>query len=145
MARESSLWQRVRNAGLALKTFGHGVHLRRIENAVGVGDPDVNGCIDGGIFDLELKSELRPARPTTVIRPKVRVDQAIWLRERIEAGCKHAFVLLQVGEGKEARLYLIPGNRYDEITTTEDKLREMSIVDPMRPMSYVLMMAKRGW
>jgi hypothetical protein len=135
----------VRNAGLALKKIGHGVHLTRIENTAGEGTPDVEGFIDTDQVWIELKSEPRPARPTTTIRPKVRQAQAIWLRERVEAGCKRAFVLLQVGEGKEARLYLIPGHRYDEITTTEDKLREMSIMHPTRAMPFVLMMAKRGW
>lgn len=148
MALEKSLWQRVRKAGQALKRIGHGVHLRRVENAVGTGDPDVNGCIDGGIFDIELKSEHRPARSATPIRPKVRADQEIWLRERVEAGCKTAFVLIQVGEAANARAYLIPGHRYSEITTTEDQLQELSILTPAEacgPMTKILMRAKRGW
>jgi hypothetical protein len=145
MALESSLWQRVRKAGMALKQIGHDVHMGRIENAAGVGNPDVDMCIDAVQVWLELKSEYRPARRTTSIRPKVRVDQEIWLRERCEAGCKNAFVLLQVGEAALARLYLIPGNRYGEITTTEDNLAKMSVVQPTEPMTYVLMQAKRGW
>jgi hypothetical protein len=78
MALESSLWQKVRKGGVALKLLGHEVHLRRLENSVGTGDPDVNGCINGPhTFDIELKSEPRPARASTPIRPKVKPSQSI--------------------------------------------------------------------
>src|ERR1035441_6416683 len=72
MALERALWQRVRKAGLQLKKEGHGVHLTRIENMVGEGTPDVEGCIDSVQIWAELKSCARPARSTTPIRPKKR-------------------------------------------------------------------------
>lgn len=145
MALEKSLWQRVKKGGVALKRLGHGVKAWRVENAVGEGDPDAGFWLDDTIVWLELKSEHRPARPETLIRPKVRIAQEIWLREIVEAGCKTAFVLIQVGDAAQSRLYLIPGYRYSEITATEDKLREMSIVEPTWPMTRVLLKAKIGW
>lgn len=145
MALEKSLWQRVRKGGIALRSLGHGVGMERIENAAGEGTPDVDWCLDGINGWFELKSERRPARPTTAIRPKVRQAQEIWLRERAEAGCRHSFVLLQVGEAAEARLYLIPGNEYANITATEAELEGMSIADPTWPMTKILLRARQGW
>ena len=145
MSLEKSLWQRVKKGGVALKILGHDVHMGRLENVVGTGNPDVDICLDAVQIWLELKSEHRPARPGTSIRPKVRVDQEIWLRERVEAGCRNAFVLLQVGENALSRLYLIPGSYYSVITTTEDRLGKMSIVNPRSPMTTVLLQAKIGW
>ena len=64
----------------------------RIENAVGVGRLDVNGCIDGATFDLELKAEERLKRASTKISFKVRVSQVVWMHERISAGCGTAWI-----------------------------------------------------
>jgi hypothetical protein len=146
MALEANLWQRVRSGGLILRHKRHGVHLERIENSAGVGRPDVNGCIDGTIFDLELKAEHRPARASTAIRPKVRPSQAVWMHERIAAGCKRCFVLLQVGEMSNARVYLIPGNLYEDIIAPEDALAGMSVLEnPKLPMDDVLLRARDGF
>lgn len=146
MALESALWQRVRKGGIALKMLGHKVHIGRIENSSGVGNPDVNGCIDGGTLDIELKSESRPARATTPIHPKVKPSQSIWHLERTEAGCKTHWVLIQVGDNAQAKLYLIPGSKYDHITAPEDDLELMSVLkSPVLPITAVLLRAKEGW
>jgi hypothetical protein len=146
MSRESSLWARIRNTAVPeLRYKKHKVHLERIENSVGVGHTDVDGCIDGGTFFIELKSEDRPAKPLTRIHPKTRESQSIWHRERTEAGSRIHWVLLQVGEGRKARLYLIPGDRYDEIEATEAELDLLSVLPSTASPADVLLRATRGW
>ena len=146
MALERALWQRVRKAGLQLKKEGHGVHLTRIENMVGEGTPDVEGCIDSVQIWAELKSCARPARSTTPIRPKKRQSQTDWHRDRTQAGFKNLFVLIQVGEASQAKLYLIPGNLANQITSTENELELMSVLSySSMPMTQVLLRARGGW
>lgn len=145
MARESSLWQRCRTGIKHLIACGHVAHFCRIENAAGEGNPDVEGVIDGDQCWIELKSNDRPARPLTLIRPKTRESQSIWHRERTEAGSTIHWVLIQVGEAHAAKLYLIPGSRYDEIRATERDLGLMSVIEPDATMAYVLVRACEGW
>ena len=146
MASERSLWTRIRDTAIPeLRYKKHRVDLQRLENAVGQGHPDVEGCIDGAQVWLELKSEGRPARPTTRIRPKTRESQSIWHRERTEAGSRCHWVLLQVGEGRKAFLYLLPGDRYDEIAASEPELELLSVLPPTASLADVLLRAVRGW
>jgi len=146
MARESSLWQRMKKAGKVLAEEGHKVDLQRLENAAGAGHPDVEGCIDGVQVWIELKSELRPKRPSTMIRPKCRDSQRDWHKARSEAGCRTNFVLLQVGEAYSARLYLIPGNLYTQITAIEADLDLISCINPaLTTPADMLLRATLGW
>lgn len=146
MALESALWQRVRKAGVHLRKCGFGVHLCRIENDAGAGNPDVEGCIDGDQLWIELKSCERPKRPSTCIRPKVRPSQDIWQQERVRAGCRVCYVLIQVGENRAARLYLIPGNLYPKIICPEAELGAMSVLSsPTLPLPEVLLRATEGF
>jgi hypothetical protein len=122
------------------------VHLCRIENDAGAGNPDVEGCIDGAQIWIELKSCSRPVRATTAIRPKLRPSQDIWLQERVRAGCRYAWVLLQVGDAAASKLYLIPGNRYHEIICPETELTRMSVLSsPTLPVPHVLLRATEGF
>ena len=146
MARESALWKRIRDTAVPELLYKkHKVDLQRLENAVGQGHPDVEGCIDGAQVWIELKSEDRPARLTTLIHPKTRPSQSIWHKERTKAGSRIHWVLLQVGEGRKARLYLIPGDRYDEVKATEPELEELSVLPPTASLAGVLLRATRGW
>jgi hypothetical protein len=116
-----------------------------MENSAGEGGPDVEGVINGDQCWIELKSNDRPARPTTVIRSKTRESQSIWHNARTAAGSRIHWILIQVGEAHAAKLYLICGNRYDEIITTEADLAEMSVVDPRASVAEVLLRACEGW
>ena len=146
MARESALWARLRGTAVPeLLWKKHKVLLERIENLVSAGRPDVEGCIDSLWIFIELKSEDRPARPSTPIRPKTRPSQSIWHREATNAGSRVHWVLLQVGEGRKARLYLIPGDRYDEIEATEAELELLSVLPPTATPADILLRATRGW
>lgn len=146
VARESSLWGRIKDTAIPELLYKrHHVDLQRLENSVGTGHPDIEGCIDGAQVWIELKSEGRPARDTTPIHPKVRESQSIWHRKRILAGCHCNWVLLQVGEGRRAALYLIPGCQYDKIAAPECELACMSVVSPDAPLADILLRAARGW
>jgi hypothetical protein len=146
MAYEAALWKRVKAAGTHLKQCGFGVHLKRIENSVGSGHPDVEGCIDGVQIWIELKSEERPKRLTTPIRFKVRPSQDIWLQERVRAGCRHCFALLQVGQDRASKLYLVPGHLYPNITTPEPELERLSILrSPTLSLPEILLRAAEGF
>lgn len=114
MALESSLWQWLSKARLALPDT---LHMERVENMLGAGFPDVDGFFrPHGAFQLELKSTKRPARPATPVRfaLKKREAQIAYMRKRWDLGA-NAFFLLQVGEGADRVLYLAPGNVGDAL------------------------------
>ena len=147
MSRETALWDRLRDTAIpALVQAGHRVHAGRLENLVGTGWPDVEACIDGISVWIELKSEARPKRRDTPIRPKLRTSQSEWHKTRASVGFRHNWVLLQVGSSRAARLYLLPGDRYDDIkAVTEAELTELSVVPPTATAADVLARCIRGW
>jgi hypothetical protein len=152
VARESSLWARLKETGIVeLRYRGFKVDLQRLENSVAAGHPDVEGFIKaphaniGSQVWIELKSEGRPARKSTPIHPKTRESQSIWHKNRTEAGCRCHWVLLQVGEGRRAALYLIPGCYYDRLEAPESELASISVVSPDASPAEVLEQAARGW
>lgn len=129
---ETDLWEWLK-AG-AEPEFRRNLHLSRIENLVGVGDPDVRGTLFGSTFDIELKTAARPARPSTqVLNPNseyIRAAQKVWHRLNWLAGGS-CFVLLQIGSKVAAKYYMIPGKFISVIEgKTEDELRELSLEHP---------------
>lgn len=145
MARESELWKRCKTGVKALAWQGHKTDVQRVENAATSGHPDVEGCIDGRQLWVELKSCERPVRADTPIRPKKRPSQDIWHMTRTRAGCRIHWVLIQVGEDKNAKLYLIPGSKYSEITASEAQLQAMSAILPNSTTADALLRASREW
>lgn len=131
--RESSLWKWFERANDLVPDPELGLlHMRRVENLVAEGDPDVEGCYKGGAFNIELKVAPRPSRPTTrVLGPAdIRPKQVPWAKARWKAGGQSYF-LIQVGSSRSARRYLIPGHRASGIVgATEEVLYDMSIIDP---------------
>jgi hypothetical protein len=106
MATETTLWTWLKKAR---DFFGEVLHLRRVENAVSTGDPDTDGVLSGAAFTLELKVCARPARGSTRLRfHEVTIAQRDWHEARIAAGGASAF-LIQVGEGHDARRYVVHG------------------------------------
>lgn len=77
MGRESGLWSLVRDHLLELVPGGH---LQRVESWVGAGTPDVNGCLAGVEFWLELKVV------SNRCRVPLRPAQVLWLTRRARAG-----------------------------------------------------------
>jgi len=94
MGKESSsLWQTFK------RNYGKDGHWVRVENSAGIGTPDVNGRVAGGVdWWIELKhSHAWPKRPGTAVRlDHFTVEQKQWLVDRGNAG-GNAGVLWQVG------------------------------------------------
>lgn len=129
MSRESSLWKWLEQARLASEPGT--LHMRRVENLVAEGDPDVEGCYRGGAFNIELKAAPRPARTTTrVLAPSdIRPKQVPWAKDRWAAGGQTYF-LIQVGSSAQAARYLVPGNSVSKIVgATEEELFGLSIIE----------------
>jgi hypothetical protein len=141
MARESSLWKWLLNGKDAFTDDL--LHMTRIENLVDEGTPDVEGCLDGDAFWIELKSNARPKRETTrCIEPRdIRPQQEPWLKRRWNAG-GNAWMLIQIGEGHNAKRYLVPGNRVWQVPNrTELELAKISLPVTARTASGVLILA----
>lgn len=103
--REAGLWRWLKGARKVLRDD---LHMQRVENSVGSGAPDVEGKLRGaGQFWIELKSTARPKRDGPV-RFRVRDSQVEWMRRRAAAGGR-TWLLLQVGSGRSAERYLVPG------------------------------------
>lgn len=149
MARESALWKRVKAGGLALSRAAHAVHFERIENDTGAGHPDVDCCLDGLTFKLELKMASRPKRESSKIiittNKGTKNAQLIWHTKRTRAGSTTHWVLVQVGEAADAKLYLIPGRDYDYIFSPELELERLSWCSPEASIEEVLKIASEGW
>jgi hypothetical protein len=145
MARETALWQRCKTGLKFLRSLGHEHHFCRIENDAGDGNPDVEGCINGDHCQIELKSCDRPARPSTPIHPKTRLSQSVWHKLRTRAGGRIHWVLIQVGENRAAKLYLIPGSFYDDVHIPEEELERLAVNDPDEAMASILIRACEGW
>lgn len=102
---EARLWSWL--SGNARKHYKHHLHMNRIENAIMAGMPDVEGCLAGTQFWMELKCTARPTNPTTHIKCRFQPQQIPWLHARTKAQGL-AFVLLQVGSAHDAARYLLP-------------------------------------
>lgn len=145
MAKERELWQRCRTGLKNLRALGYETHVCRIENSAMSGHPDVEGCIDGLQTWIELKSQPRPVRAGTPIRCKIRDSQSIWHKARAVAGSRTHWLLIQVGAAHNAKLYLIPGSRYDDVVATESNLAAMSRCAPTATLATILLRACEPW
>lgn len=135
MATEAGLWK---SLSVVRNTLGGDLHIRRVENAVGMGDPDVEGCYRGNCFHIELKVAPRPARGLTGLRfgHDITNEQAEWHTARAEAGGR-SFFLIQVGDGAERALYLVPGSLVGFLRSrpTEAEIARFRVASPMAVIS----------
>lgn len=129
-ARESALWNWLLGAG-------DDVFMARVENAVNTGFPDVVSPR----FVCELKSLPRPRRPNGRIDTKLTAEQAGFLREWSRHGGS-SWLLIQIGFGRAARRYLIPGFYADRFVeggeTTENMMVMASECDPSDTASLIV-------
>lgn len=95
---EKNLWAR---AYRALRRR-RGLHITRIENGVGSGTPDVEGCYKGKQFWWELK--VGEVRKDGSVKVSFRPKQIPWLNKRWKAG-GWAYALIKI----EDRIYCIAG------------------------------------
>lgn len=130
MARESALWKWLSEG--ARKRYGdNSLFLQRIENGLERGTPDVEGCLHGQSFWLELKSAVRPTRPTTNLPfpCKDRPEQFDWQADRWKARFTRAgWLLLVTGLAKPRAVYFVSGEhaRRFEQGVTERELEELN-------------------
>lgn len=89
---ESSFWTRRLRKLLVVSCRNNGFrsHFERIENAVAVGTPDVDYCVNGVCGKIELKyTSSHPRRPGTPVLGKgkgLRKSQIVWASRRSYAG-----------------------------------------------------------
>lgn len=138
MARENRLWDWLHEGGKAVKRL----HMRRVENRVSEGDPDVDGCFDGDYFELELKGCNRPKDPATPLDFEVRQAQVLWHRKRWKVGGR-VWLYVRVGVGRDVRRYLVPGSMTGIVRdgVTEERLAALSV---LRPDHSVLELLRRA-
>jgi hypothetical protein len=137
--RESRLWSWLSQAR---RVYKEDLHIDRVENSIIQGMPDVEGCLLGMQFWIELKCETRPKNPNTLIKPKFQLAQIPWIEKRIAAGGR-AHVLLQVGQGHAARRYLIHGSKAVLLENgwMEQELRHLALSDPKASPEKIILKA----
>jgi len=82
--KESKMWS-------ALKAANRGVFLKRVENGVSIGFPDI--YFVGGLAELKVSSGKRKF----VIR-SYTLAQRLWAREHVRAGGLHYLIVLHMQE-----------------------------------------------
>jgi hypothetical protein len=136
VAREVRLWEFLRDG---LKGVA-GLHMRRVENQVSSGDPDVDGCYSGRYFEIELKGLDRPARASTPLDLGIRKSQVIWHRKRVRAG-GNIWLYIRVGKDRDLRKYLVPGSLTGILEAnppTEEALEKLAVLPPIHTATQVL-------
>lgn len=124
MAREVRLWEWLRD-GLR---GAQGLHMRRVENIVSVGDPDVDGVHRGVYFEIELKGANRAAHAITPLRFEVRGSQNVWHRRRTRAGGNN-WIYVRVGVGSGVARYLVPGHLSERLEgLSERQLADLAVL-----------------
>lgn len=121
----------MRLEGQAYRTFAQNVkrprdRLDRIENLLGFGWPDTNGCFDGVEFWMEIKAPIEPKRDSTPLfgsNHKLSQDQKNWfLAQRRADGI--GFIYIETDQ----RRVLIDGIHADRINlATIEELEGMSV------------------
>lgn len=137
MAREVRLWEFLRDG---LKGVP-GLHMRRIENLVSSGDPDVDGCYNGCYFEIELKGCDRPKNSGTLLDLGIRKSQVVWHRKRVRAG-GNIWLYVRVGQGAGLRKYLIPGKftgGLEAVSLMESELLELAVLPPQHTAEQALL------
>lgn len=115
--KESAVWGWLKGQ-LPLLKLRH--HVHRVENAAEVGDPDVEGCIDGRSFHIELKVAER-YRADGSFEVRIKSEQAYWAHRRVKAGGR-SWVLIRAAVGQQRLHYLIPGDVTIELFEARLKL-----------------------
>lgn len=104
--KEANFWNWLSKAR---EYYGPALDIQRIENITGSGTPDVEGHLtDEGSFWIELKTTFRPARFNTPLQHGLKPAQINWIHRRHKVG-GNAYILIQVGTGSSAKIYLVSG------------------------------------
>ena len=129
MSSENAAWQWLRK-GAADRPK---IHLQRVENCLSRGNPDVEGCIDGVSFWLELKAGPCPAKETSKVSCEpLKTPQRRFIRQRLAAGGQ-AWILYRV----DREVYLIHGE-------DAEKVRNQPRLKTLRELTHVNRKASPG-
>ena len=119
--KEKSLWSWLSKAR---NFYQSKLLMWRVENAAGMGMPDVEGVLLGKWFAIELKVAKRPKRSNTKIRIRFQPSQ-LWWHKRLEQAEGLSYILIQVEQDR----YLIPGQYIDQLNEglTELQMKNLSV------------------
>ncbi len=128
MTLESNLWRWLKQGCRGHFPDGS-LYMERVENSVGSGTPDVDGCLDGKTFKIELKTAGRPVRDRTAVAVHFQPTQVPWML-RYHRATGPGYLLIQVGSGYTARRYLIRGRDAAAVKhgVPENELNKLSMV-----------------
>ena len=140
--RETALWNWLKKVK---PIFKEELHINRVENSVGSGQPDVEGArkqkgvAEAIDFMIELKTSTRPADPKTKVKIKFQRSQPEWHRKRVYVRGR-VFVLVQVGQASKAKRYLMPSTYVPKLLkgATEAQMEEWAIVPPVCTAAEVI-------
>lgn len=127
MAREALLWKWMHERGRVLPMLD----MRRVENTLTRGTPDVDLNYWGHQAWVELKGCDSPARATSQLVYELHPLQSMWLRRRWAVGGM-SWLYFRVGLGMHVRRYLVAGCRAEELEkpVPEGTLAGMSLLPP---------------
>lgn len=128
---EKAAWKTLRHCA-----FKPGDRIDRIENLVGTGFPDVNGCLrqttNGYEFWIEIKAPKEPKRASTPLfgsNHKLSQEQKNWFLRQMKANGR-AFVYIET----ETKRMLIHGSKADDINEmTVSQLWEAAVWRALKP------------
>lgn len=124
---EKNLWRWVKT-GCRGEFQEQSLYMERVENSVASGTPDVDGCLNGACFKIELKTAARPRNPGNCVAVKFTPAQIPW-HKRYARSAGPSFILIQVGSGSAARRYLIHGDKAANVQlgVPESTLNRLSV------------------
>lgn len=139
--KESALWGWLRGA---IPRLPEPRHIQRIEDATKSGTPDVEGCIGGRSFWIELKVAYEQ-RTRGTVRVKTTAAQVYFALKRREVGGL-SWYLIRVGTHPNWGHYLIPGQHAEKLLDAPvslEWLRDFSAIDPKSRPEDIMMAASR--
>lgn len=139
--RESNLWGWLRDSLPTLKTKKH---IQRIEDSTKSGTPDVEGCIEGRTFWIELKVAYEQVR-APVVRIKTTDKQVYFALKRTQVGGL-SWYLIRVGKHPHRFHFLIPGELAEALLdkpVSLDWLHANSACDPQAKAVDIIVAASR--
>lgn len=140
--RESALWDWLK---VAVARLLEPHHVHRVEDVTKSGTPDVEGCIGGRQFWLELKVAYeQPTRGT--VRIKTTAFQVYFAAKRRRAGGR-SWYLIRVGTHPRWAHYLVSGEHAEELLERPislERLAELSPIGPHSKAEAFLMAASQG-
>lgn len=140
--RETALWGWLRDS---MQTIKVPKHVQRIEDSTKSGTPDVEGCVEGRSFWIELKVAYEQLK-APIVRVKTTDKQVYFALRRTGTGGL-SWYLIRVGKHPHRFHYLIHGSLAEALLDkpiTLDWLHANSAVDPKCSAAQVILRASQS-